>query len=211
MSLIPNILSFLRTPATGSEALRAKFAEVAEAIPQAEAEAARLAAERSARLLDADDKTLEAVERAHADARRAVDRLRAAHAELQRRLAVAEAGEARTKLDAERAEAEKLAEATAEKVRREYAKAAKTIAGLVDDLDKAERAVATVNERLAAAGRFDDLIKPVESRAIPEPAEVRPEPFRLGACSLVPAPGFSGLGLARDRAEIAGMVAAQIG
>lgn len=208
---IHNILEFLRRPASGSEALRSKLAQIAEAIPQAEAEAARLASERAAKLLDATDRELEAIEKTHANARRAVDRLRAAHAELQRRLAVAEADEAGAALDAERAEAEKLAEATAERVRREYAKAAKTIAGLVDDLDKAERHVAEVNAKLANAGRFEDLLRPVEARAIPEPEEVRPEPFRLAACSLVPAPGFSGLGVARESGVWAGIVAAQLG
>lgn len=208
---ITEILSFLRKPATGSEALRAKLAEVAEAIPGAEAEAARLAAERSGLLLSASDREIEKIERAEADARRAADRLRAASEELTRRLAVAEADEARAVLDAEREAAERLAAETAERVRREYPKAARVISGLVDDLDKAERAVAAVNERLAAAGRFDDMLKPVESRAIPEPDHVLPGPFRLAACSLVPAPGFYGLGGARDRAEIAGIVADQMG
>ena len=68
-----------------------------------------------------------------------------------------------------------------------------------------------MNEKLVAAGRLDDLLRPVESRAIPEPLEVLPGPYRLGACSLVPAPGFDGLGVARDRAEFAGIVAAQLG
>ena len=208
---ITNILDFLRRPASGSDALRSKLREVETAIPGAEAEAARLAAERAAKLLDASDRELEAIEKAGADARRTVDRLHAARDELARRLATAEADEARAKLDAEREAAERLAVETAEKVRRDYVKAARIIAALVDDLDVAEKAVSAVNDRLAAAGRFDDLLKPVEARAIPEPAEVRPEPFRLYAASLPPAPGFAGLGRARDQAEIAGFVAERIG
>lgn len=208
---IPEILSFLRKPASGSAALRSKLAEVETAIPAAESTVARLAAERSSRLLDADDKALERIEADHASAVRSVDRLRAARDELSRRLAIAEADEARAALDRDRADAEKLATETAEKVRSQYVKAARTIAALVDDLDRAERRVAEVNAKLADAGRFDDLIKPVEARAIPEPDEVRPEPFKLYTASLPPAPGFAGLGLARDRAEIAGVVAAMVG
>lgn len=208
---ITDILSFLRKPAAGSAALRIKLEEVTSALPDAEATVGRLATERASKLLDASDRELEAIEKAGADARRALDRLRAAREEIARRLDEAERDEARAALDAARAEAEKLAEATAERVRREYARAAKTIAALVAEIDVAERRVADVNEKMVAAGRLDDLLRPVEARAIPEPPEVRPEPFRLAACSLVPAPGFSGLGLARDRAEVAGFVAAQIG
>lgn len=210
MSIIPNVLGFLRTPASGSDALRSKLAEIAEAIPQAEAEVSRLGADRASKLLTAPDREIEAIEKVEADARRAVDRLIAAREEIGRRLALAEAEEAKARLDADRADAEKIATETAERVRREYPKAARVISGLVDDLDKAERSVAAVNERLAAAGRLDDLLRPVEARAIPEPEEVRPEPFRLSACSLVPAPGFAGLGIARDRAEVAGIVAAMV-
>ena len=211
MKIIENVLGFLRTAETGSEALRRKLQEVAAAIPDAEAEAARLAAERAAKLLSATEREIEQIERAEADARRAVDRLNAAREEIARRLSSAEADEAKAKLDSDRAEAERLAEATAERVRREYARAAKVIAGLVADLDVAEKAVVAVNARLEAAGRLDDLLRPVESRAIPEPAEVRPEPFKLYSASLPPAPGFGGLGLARDRAEVAGIIAAQLG
>lgn len=207
---IHDIMSFLRKPASGSEALRSKLHEVEAAIPKAEAEAARLAADRAGKLLSADDREIERIERAEADARRSVDRLRAASEEIARRLSIVEADEAKAALDAARAEAEKLAEATAERVRREYARAAKTIAALVAEIDVAERRVAEVNEHLAAVGR-DDLLPPVEARAIPEPEHVLAGPFRLGACSLVPAPGFAGLGVARDRAEVAGFVSEVIG
>ena len=210
MPMLTNVLSFLRTPATGSMALRSKLAEVSEAIPTAEAEAAQLAAERAGLLLTATDSEIEKIERREANARRSVDRLRAASEELTRRLAVAEASEAKAALDTERAEAEKIAAETTERVRRDYAKAARTIAGLVDDLDKAERRVAEVNEKLAAAGRLDDLLRPVEARAIPEPPEVLAAPYKLAAASLPPAPGFPGLGVARERAEWAGVVASQI-
>lgn len=208
---ITDVPSFLRKPASGSAALRAKLSEVAEAIPTADTEVARLASDRAAKLLSASDSEIEKIERAEADARRAVDRLRAAQEELTRRLDEAEREEARAALDAERAEAERVAAETAERVRRDYAKAARTIAGLVAEIEVAERRVAEVNAKLADAGRLDDLLKPVEARAIPEPPEVRPEPFKLGACSLVPALGFDGLGVARERAEMAGFVAAQLG
>lgn len=211
MNITENILSFLRKPASGSAALRQKLAEIVEAIPAAEAEAARLAADRAGLLLTAPDSAIEKIERQEADARRVLDRLCAAHAELQRRLTTAEADEAKARLDSDRADAERLAAEVAEKVRKEYARAAKTIAALVDDLDRAERAVASVNEALAAAGRLDDLLRPVEARAIPEPEHVLPGPYRLAACSLVPAPGFAGLGVARERAEFAGIVASQLG
>lgn len=208
---ITNILDFLRRPASGSAALRAKLDEVTNALPEAEATVARLAAERAAGLLDASDAALEKVERAHADARRAVDRLRAAQEELTRRLDEAEREEARAALDAERADAERLAAETADRVRRDYAKAAKTIATLVAETDVAERRVAEVNAKLEAAGRFNEMVKPCESRAIPEPEHVLPGPYKLAACSLVPAPGFGGIGLARERAIVAGIVAAQLG
>ncbi len=211
MKIIENVLAFLRTPATGSAALKAKWSEVETAIPAAEAEAARLAAERAGKLLTADDREIERIEKAEADARRTLDRLRAAREELARRLSVAEAEEAKAALDADREAAEKLAVETAERVKREYTKAARAIAALVDAIEVAEKAVVAVNAKLSDAGRFDDLLKPVEARAIPEPAHVMPGPYKLAAASLPPAPGFSGLGLARDRAEVAGIVAAQLG
>ena len=211
MKIIENVLAFLRTPATNAEALRAKLAEVSEAIPNAEQEAARLAADRAGLLITAPDREIEAVERREADTRRALDRLRAASEELARRLAVAEAEEAKARLDADRAEAEKTAAAVAAKVRDRYPKIGRELAALVHEVEQAEARVACVNEALVAAGRLDDLLRPVEARAIPEPPEVLPGPYRLGACSLVPAPGFPGLGVARERAEIAGVVASQIG
>mgnify|MGYP001767161586 CR=1 FL=1 len=208
---ITDILEFLRRPASGSDALRSKLAEVAEAIPGAEAEAAKRAAERARKLLSASDREIEAIEKAEANAKRAVDRIRAAYSELQRRLDEAERAEARAALDAERADAERVATDAAERVRREYAKAARTIAGLVDDLDCAERRVADVNEKLVAAGRLDDLLRPVESRAIPEPEHVLAGPYKLAAASLPPAPGFCGLGRAREQAIVAGFVSEVIG
>jgi len=120
MQIINNVLSFLRTPASGAEALRSKLAEVADAIPAAESEVARLASERAAKLLDATDRELELIERAGADARRALDRLRAASEELARRLAVAETEEARAALDRDRADAERIAAETANRVAKEY-------------------------------------------------------------------------------------------
>ena len=208
-----DILQFLRRPASGSAALRAKLTEIVEAIPNAEQEASRLATERAVKLLDASDRELEAIEKAGADARRTVDRLRAAREEIARRLAVAEADEARAALDAEREAAEKIAAETAARVAKVYPRAAREIAALVDDLARAEAAVAAVNARLADAGRADESLPEVESRALPEPTEVSPLPFKLRSASLPPAPtlGFPGLGLARDRAEIAGHVAAQLG
>ena len=207
MSIIPNILALLRTPASGSAALRSKLAEIVEAIPAAEAEVARLASERAAKLLDASDRELEAIEKAGADARRTVDRLHAARDELARRLATAEADEAKARLDAARADAERLAIETAEKVRREYVKAARVIATLVADLDAAEAAVAAVNARLIEAGRADEVLPEVEQRALPTPEGLYEVPYRLrNAASLPPAPGFGGLGRARDAALVAGMI-----
>lgn len=212
MSLIPNILEFLRRPASGAEALRAKLSEVEAAIPTAEAEAARLAADRAGLLLSADDREIEKIERAEADARRAVDRLRAAREEIARRLSSAEVDEAKAALDAERAEAEKLAEATAEKVRSQYVKAARVIATLVDDLARAEASVAAVNSRLEAAGRGDELLPEVEERALPAPEGLLAAPWRLrNAASLPPCAGFDGLGKARESGIWAGVVRDQIG
>lgn len=213
MNMINDVLGFLRKPATGSEALRAKLAEIVEAIPQAEAEAARLAAERAGKLLSADDREIERIEKAGADARRSLDRLHAARDELARRLAIAEADEARAALDAERAEAEKIAVAIAGKVKDRYPKIGRELASLILELEAAEAAVARVNVKLADADRADECLPEVESRALPEPAEVFALPFKLRSASLPPAPtlGFDGLGLARERAEIAGVVEAMIG
>ncbi len=204
---IPDILSFLRRPASGSDALRSKLAEVETAIPAAEAEASRLSAERAGKLLSADDREIERIEKAEADARRALDRLRAAREEIARRLALAEAEEARAALDRDRADADRLATETAEKVRREYVKAARVIATLVADLDAAEAAVAAVNARLIEAGRADEVLPEVEQRALPTPEGLYEVPYRLrNAASLPPAPGFGGLGRARDAALVAGMI-----
>lgn len=213
MSILPNILAFLRTPASGSEALRAKLAEIVEAIPTAEQEVARLAAERSSRLLDADDKALERIEADHASAVRNLDRLVAAKAEIAKRLAQAEADEAKAALDAERAEAEKIAVETAAKVAKRYPALGRELAALVEEVERAEALVAKVNAALIAAGRVNELLPEVEPRAIPEPAHVMPGPYKLAAASLPPAPtlGFLGIGRAREQAEIAGFVASQIG
>ena len=210
--MISDVLNFLRKPATSAEALRAKLADVTNALPEAGATVSRLATERAAKLLDATDRELEAIERAEADARRAVDRLRAASEELTRRLAVAEAEEARAALDADREAAERQAEATADRVRKEYARAAKTIAALVADLDVAEKAVAAINSRLIEAGRGDEALPEVEERALPAPEGLLAAPWRLrNAASLPPCAGFEGLGRAREAGGWAGVVRDQLG
>ena len=207
MKIIENVLAFLRTPASGSDALRAKLAEIVEAIPTAEQEVARLAAERSSRLLDADDKALERIEADHASAVRNLDRLVAAKAEIARRLDEAERAEARAALDAARDEAERMATETAAKVAKVYPRAAREIASLVEDLARAEAAVAAVNSRLIEAGRGGEVLAEVEQRVLPTPDGLYEVPHRLrNAVSLPPCNGFDGLGRARDAALVAGMI-----
>lgn len=207
MKIIENVLAFLRTPAASSEALRTKLLEVERLIPEAEAEASRLAVERAGLLLSASDREIEAVERREADARRAVDRLRAAQEELARRLDEAERAEARAALDADRVDAERLAAETAARVTKEYPAAARKIAALVDDLARAEAAVAAVNSRLVDAGRGDEVLPEVEQRALPAPDGLYDVPHRLrNSVSLPPCNGFDGAGRAREAALVAGMI-----
>ena len=205
--MIPNILDFLRKPAAGAAALRQKLDEIEQAIPDAEAEAVRLAAERAGLLLTAADKEIEAIERRHADARRNLDRLCAAREEISKRLAETEAEEAVAALDAEREAAEKLAAATADRVRKEYARAAKTILSLIEAIEDAEARVRAVNTKLFAAGRTVDLVAEVEPRALPVPERIGPGLRLRNTVSLRPDPArnFPGYGLGRQVAEVAGL------
>jgi len=161
-----NVLALFRRPATSASDIRAKLAELNDAMPSLAAEARAAAQKRAAGLLNASDADLEKLEAAMLRAGRDHDRAVAAVAELERLANDAEAAEAKAILDAEIAAADKAAKAVAARLVREYGDHAAALIKILTDLEAAENAVALVNRRLAEAGRGDEALPLVETRAI---------------------------------------------
>jgi chromosome segregation ATPase len=198
------ILEKLRRPGTTAAELKVKLSEVEEALPAAETALADAEAARSAGLLTLPDTALERVEAEMARARRDRDRLRAAEEELVRRVAEADAAEAKAALDQERAVVEKRAAAIAGRLRSEYEKHASAIVALLSDLDEAEEAVRAVNVLLHEAGRAD-TVAAVEARVVGAGRNFEGTVGLMALTSLRPIGACRGWGAGRLAAENFGL------
>ena len=201
-----SILEKMRStrPSTTAD-LRARLGEIEAEIPIALAALRAADAERSAGLLDLDDRALEAIEAKLAKARRDADRLAAARGEVERRLADAETAEIRAVLDAERAAVEARAAKLASSLRRDYEAAGAKIVALLTELAAVEEDVRALNRRLAEAGRHDDALPGVEPRAI-SPGQNLPELVSIVAMtSLRPVGACPGWGAAGRAADALGL------
>jgi hypothetical protein len=151
---------------------------------QAEAKAAggrleALAAARAEALLAEDDPALDRIERDLQLATRAADRVDLAAAELQRRLARAEAEEQRAELDAVHGAAAAALERGVALVTKTYPPLALKLKGLAEELVALEARIAEANRTLEAAGdpRRVAAIDPTARPRPPEPGGYAPAPF----------------------------------
>lgn len=163
-------------PATASE-LREALASIDEAALGAAVQTAEDA--RTKALLAGDENTLERAEATLATARRDLDRGRAATETLTSKIAETEAAEAKAALDAERAELDKLATATAADLRSIYERASAEIVNILDRVQDVEARIKRFNDRIYQRelergwSRIDEPqidephVKDVESRAFP--------------------------------------------
>lgn len=185
--------------------LRSRLAEIEAEIPTALAALRAADAERSAGLLDLDDRALEAVEGRLAKARRDADRLAAARGEVERRLVEAEAAEAGAELDREREAVEKRAAKLATRIRPEYERHASAIVALLIELAQVEEEVRTLNHKLGAAGRHADALASIEPRVV-DPGGNLPELVSIVAMtSLRPVGSCPGWGAASRAADALGL------
>lgn len=137
-------------------------------VPAAEAELAGLQAERSALLMDGDDRTLDALEARIAAAGRQVERAHIMRDQLTSAIQEAEAREADEALSAERASVEGEAAAMAKALRTVYPRLATELVALLHRLEAAEDAVRAINVKLTKAGRPNiDCVAEVETRVFP--------------------------------------------
>lgn len=152
-------------------------------------------AERRELLLTGDDRAIELAEQQIAKAERDLERARAARELLTERILRAERDEAAAALDAERAAADAAASACASALRREYPAASSKIIAILERLSVTDDRIRRVNEKLAAAGRADELVTYVEERAFPPPdsQHIEATTVQRWTC-LRPVPGSPGYG-----------------
>lgn len=122
------------------------LAELREAVDAAQAR-------RTAQLLDGSGADVRTAEKQAAAATLALERGEAALAELERRLAEARAAEAEAALKKRHAEAVQARDAVVQKVRRDYAAAAKTILQVIAADEAAAAQVKSVNDEIFADDR----------------------------------------------------------
>lgn len=183
-------LDLIRSPKPSSADLRAALD--ANDVEAAQAEHDRLRAEHADLLMDGDDTTLDALEARIAAARRQVERTTIIRDQLTAGLADAELREAAEALSAERKAVEAEAGAVAKAIKVQYPKLAGDLRELLERLAASERAVAAVNTRLHEAGRSDEVLTPVETRAYPlGPHEYGPARSLLTRTALAAIPGRS--------------------
>lgn len=197
------IFEKIRRPADGAADLRQRHTEVAESLPQLEAEVRRHQQRRADGLLSLADREVERIESELALAVRNRDRALAALDELERRAADAAEAEARAALDAERAAAEARAANIARRLRGEYEKASGALVALLSELAAAEADVAAVNRKLWEASRSEEALSGAEQRAIPQ-ATTGVTPSLLTITSLPPIGRAPGWGDAAQAAVIGG-------
>jgi hypothetical protein len=141
--------------------------------------------------MEGDDATLDGLEAQIRAARRQVERMTEMHNQITTAIQEAEVREAADALTAERAAAEAEAVAVAKALRTAYPKIATELVALLNRLETAESAVQAMNEKLIRAGRMDELLAEVETRAFPVgPHEYAPNMSILGRTTLAEKPGL---------------------
>lgn len=163
----PRFLDFLRgdhKPSTAT-ALRAAI-ESSEAAAKAAVEHLDgLTQQRAAALLDADDGTLDRIEKQIAPAQRDLDRAELAIVELRRRLEEAEARERQEALDRLYEEALAAQARGLELTTRVYPPLAKEMVALAQELLELERQIGAINAKLWEADYGKPSVRPIESEA----------------------------------------------
>lgn len=123
-------------------------------LPKLRAAVETAQAERAARLLDGTEADVRAAEKQVAAATLAVDRGEAALAELERRLAAAQASEAEAAFRARHADAVRQRDEVVRRVREEYSVASKAILAIIEADGAATAAAKAVNDELFGDDRF---------------------------------------------------------
>jgi len=180
--------------------MREALAAIDEAALVAEVKSADAEFKRS--LLVGDEKSLAKAETALANARRDLDRGRAAIEALTTKAAEAEVAEAAAALDRERNDLDREADAVAAELRKVYPLAARQIIAVLEKLLAAEEKVSAFNRRMSDAGL---PIKPVENRAFPMPSNVYAPVLSVLRTSLQPCGGQEGWGEARIVSDMNGV------
>lgn len=132
-------------------------------MPKAEQQLRDATAKRTSLLMTGTIKQIREAEDALHDAGIELDRLETAQTDLTRRLAEAEAAEAKAALDRERSTADAIAQKLADTLQSRYDAAAAAIVALLDEVANADAAVDAVNNKLLDARR-GDFLQPVEAR-----------------------------------------------
>jgi hypothetical protein len=201
-----DLVKRLRAAPETSAALHDTLREIEAALPAARAALADAEQDRAGLLLTGDDRSVVAAEAVIQRARIDLDRLVAASGEAARRAAEAEAREKREALDAERSAVEKRAAAVAKRLISEYGKHAGALVDLLQESVDADAMVAAVNAKLMEARR-DDLIRPVEERAVPIGPHGMIRNVLRDCTSLLPIDGSPGWGFGRGYAAVHGFKA----
>jgi hypothetical protein len=174
------LLQLLRgdQPAT-SATLRAAIGKAQAEAREAAARLEALAAKRAEALLAEDDRVLDRIERDLQLATRAADRADLATAELQRRLAQAEADENRAELDAAHEVGVGALRRGVELITKTYPPLAVKLKGLAEELVDLEARIAQANEQLERAGdpRRVAAIDATARPRLPEPGGYAPAPL----------------------------------
>ena len=158
--------------------LRQALAEADGAIAEARGRCSRLASDRAAVLLDADDKELDRVERSLQLGQRDADRAEAAAAALRERIGVAEAKASRARLDALHERGTAAQQRVITLVRNDYTKAAQKLIAVLEQLEAAEADWTAANDGLREAGdprRIPDgeLMARPHGVTAPDPQRIR--------------------------------------
>lgn len=142
---------------------------------------------REGLLLDGSDRQVLDAEAEIDRARIALDRGKAAKAELERRAVTAEVEEAKAALTAERDRVDAEAAALAADLRREWPKLHTAVIQFMQRIETSRGATHTVNEKLGAAGRGGERLEEPEWRARSRPEHQWERTVALDATVVLPA------------------------
>ncbi len=192
---LPTLSPFgkLKKTLATSDAVTAEIARHDEHLAATRAALDALEAERAAALLDATDAELDAIDARGREASIALDRLQARRGALALQHVEILQAEAGAALDQRRVEAESRAIAARKWLDGRYAALAREMVDGLTKVREAEADIAAVNNALAATGRHQDAVGPVESlhgmEGVPGRQTLVPLPSIAKLTRLVPIEG----------------------
>jgi hypothetical protein len=184
-----NLMNVIRKPATTPADLTAKLERLRATDPGAAC--AALEAKRKHLLVSGSDRDVDDIDAQIAQNRRDAERITVAIADVEKQLADLEQRERDDALKSELDTVKREAAAVEKALEVEYVQHANPIIKLLARLNNAEKAVASLNEKLTLAGSAE-RVAPIEPRVFPAPSGQFAPPFSLLAMTRLRAlPGVS--------------------